>query len=224
MRVFAFRHAPYEDLGTIRDVLASLAIDVECFDLYTGAPAPDIAAADGLIFMGGPMGVNDGLPYLDREMELIRDAAQRSQPVLGICLGAQLIAGALGGRVYRNAMPEIGWFHLRLASGASTDQIFSQVSASPTVFQWHNDTFDLPPGATLLASTDVCPNQAFRCGGSIYGLQFHPEMTAAMIVDWQTHAAQCGEPVAPIDPAPHGVDLPALCRTIVAGWSKVLYA
>jgi GMP synthase (glutamine-hydrolysing) len=224
MRVFAFRHAPYEDLGTIRDVLASLAIDVECFDLYTGAPAPDIRTANGLIFMGGPMGVNDGLPFLDREMELIRDAARRSQPVLGVCLGAQLIAQALGGRVYRSATPEIGWFQLRLTSGASADRIFSQVSASPTVFQWHNDTFDLPPGATLLAGSDACPNQAFRCGVNIYGVQFHPEMTADMIQDWQTHAAQCGDPVTPIDPAPRGVELPALCRTILTGWSKVLHA
>jgi len=222
MRVFAFRHAAYEDLGTIRDVLASLAIDVECFDLYTGAPSPDIRAADGLIFMGGPMGVNDGLSFLDREMDLIRQAAQRGQGILGICLGAQLIAQALGGRVYRSAQSEIGWFQVLLSGGAHADPIFSRIGSSPTVFQWHNDTFDLPPGATLLASSEACPNQAFRCGENIYGLQFHPEMTAAMIDDWQTHAAQCGEPVERIDPAPAGVDLPALCRTIVAGWTKVL--
>jgi GMP synthase (glutamine-hydrolysing) len=222
MRVFAFRHAAYEDLGTIRPVLASLGIAVDCFDLYTGAGAPDIRAADGLIFMGGPMGVNDGLPYLDCEIALIREAAERRQGVLGVCLGAQLIAKALGGRVYKSAMAEIGWVTLRLANSASTDQVFSKVGASPTVFQWHNDTFDLPKGATLLASSEACPNQAFRCGANIYGVQFHPEMTAGMIEDWQMHAALCGEPVEPIDPASRGVDLPELCETLLAGWSKVL--
>jgi len=222
MRVFAFRHASYEDLGTIRPILSSRGIEVECFDLYTGSPAPDIRDADGLIFMGGPMGVNDGLGFLHCEMELIRQAAQSGQGVLGVCLGAQLIARALGGRVYRSAMAEIGWHKLRLQSGATTDRVFSEVSASPTVFQWHNDTFDLPPGAALLASSDACPNQAFRCGDNVYGVQFHPEMTAAMIEDWQAHAARCGEPVAYIDPAPHGVKLPQLCETILTGWTRAL--
>src|SRR5690242_15805155 len=109
LRLLAFRHADYEDLGTIRPILASLEIDVTCFDLYTGAEAPDIRSADGLIFMGGPIGVNENLPFLDQEMALIRDAAERRIGVLGICLGAQLIAQSLGGRVYRSAMPEIGW-------------------------------------------------------------------------------------------------------------------
>jgi GMP synthase-like glutamine amidotransferase len=222
MRVFLFRHDPLEDLGTIRSTLASLAIEHECFDLYTGASAPDIRLADGLILMGGPMGVNDGLEYLECEMELVRQAANRGQGVLGVCLGAQLIARALGGRVYRSAMSEIGWVTLRLTAEAASDRVFSQAGAAPTVFQWHNDTFDLPPGAALLASSDACPNQAFRCGSNIYGVQFHPEMTPAMIVDWQQHAAMCGDPVAPIDPEPPRVDLPALCNTILTGWSRVL--
>jgi GMP synthase-like glutamine amidotransferase len=168
------------------------------------------------------MGVNDGLGFLDREMVLIREADQRSLGVLGVCLGAQLIAQALGGRVYKSAMAEIGWYTVRLQSGAATDRVFSEVSASPMVFQWHNDTFDLPPGATLLASSEACPHQAFRCGDNVYGVQFHPEMTAAMIEDWQAHAARCGEPVAYIDPVPHGVNLPQLCETILAGWAKAL--
>jgi GMP synthase-like glutamine amidotransferase len=222
MRVFAFRHAAYEDLGNIRPILTALGFTVECFDLYAGAPLPDIRDARGLIFMGGPMGVSDGLPFLDCEMELIRQAAQSSQGVLGVCLGAQLIARALGGRVYRSAMAEIGWATLRLAKSAATDGVFSNVSLAPTVFQWHNDTFDLPPGATLLASSEVCPNQAFRCGSNIYGVQFHPEMTAAMIEDWQAHAARCGEPVGFIDPAPQGVDLPQLCESILTGWTRAI--
>jgi GMP synthase-like glutamine amidotransferase len=220
MRVFAFRHAPYEDLGTIRPVLAALGIAVDTFDLYTGAPPPDIRDAAGLIFMGGPMGVNDGLPWLEAEMLLIRRAAEIHRPVLGVCLGAQLVAAALGGRVYRSASAEIGWFALRPAPAAAADPVFSRIGASPTVFQWHNDTFGLPPGATLLASSDACANQAFRSGDNVYGVQFHPEMTPEMIDDWQAHAARCGEPVAPIDPAPRGVDLPRLCEAIVVGWTE----
>jgi GMP synthase-like glutamine amidotransferase len=119
-------------------------------------------------------------------------------------------------------MSEIGWVTLRLTDSAASDDIFAQVPAGPTVFQWHDDTFDLPSGATLLASSDACVNQAFRCGGNIYGVQFHPEMTAAMIVDWQQHAAQCGKPVGPIDPAPRDVDLPELCERILTGWTRVL--
>jgi GMP synthase-like glutamine amidotransferase len=222
VRVFAFRHAAYEDLGTIRPALASLGIELECFDLYTGAPAPDTSSADGLIFMGGPMGANDGLPWLDRELVLIRQAAERRQGVLGVCLGAQLIAKALGGRVYKSATAEIGWVTLRLAEDASGDAVFSRIGAAPTVFQWHNDTFDPPPGARLLASSDICPNQAFRCGGNIYAVQFHPEMTADMIEDWQAHAASCGEPVERIGPSPRDTDLPQLCKTILTGWVEGL--
>src|SRR5262249_50192229 len=126
MRVFAFRHAAYEDLGTIRPVLESRGVAVECVDLYTGAAPPDIGSARGLIFMGGPMGVNDGLPYLECETALIRQAAERGQPVLGVCLGAQLIAKALGGAVYRNAVGEVGWFPIELTSDAAADPFFSR--------------------------------------------------------------------------------------------------
>ena len=111
------------------------------------------------------MSVNDDLPYLAREMEIIRQAVARRQPVLGICLGAQLIASALGATVRRNPAKEIGWFDLRFTEPPRPIRSFDGLSAE-TVFHWHGETFDLPPGAELLASSDLCRNQAFRVGES----------------------------------------------------------
>ena len=129
MRVLAFRHVPFEDLGLIAPVLAERRIDVDYADLYqAGAAMPDIAAYDALIFLGGPMSVNDDLPYLGSEMELIRQAVARRQPILGICLGAQLIARALGATVRRNSAKEIGWYDLRFTEAAAADRLFHGLS------------------------------------------------------------------------------------------------
>ena len=114
MRIFAFRHVPFEGAGRIHPVAERRGISIEYVDLYAGDAPPGIDAAAGLIFLGGPMSVNDGLPYLKQEMDLILAAIERRQPVLGICLGSQLIAKALGARVYRNPTKEIGWFDIHL--------------------------------------------------------------------------------------------------------------
>src|ERR1039457_4006716 len=120
MRVFAFRHVPFEDLGLIRASLEERGISIEYADLYhPGAPVPDTTQAAGLIFMGGPMSANDDLPWLRQELKLISRAVERRQPVLGVCLGAQLIAKALGSRVYQNAVKEIGWFEIHLTAAAA---------------------------------------------------------------------------------------------------------
>jgi len=219
MRVFAFRHAPLEDMGNLRPALQARGCTVECFDLcLEGARAPALQAADALVFMGGPMCANDDSAFLRREEELIREAAGSGQPVLGICLGSQLIARALGGRVYKSVMPEIGWFHIDVTAAGLADPVLAGAERPQPVFHWHQDTFDLPPGAELLATSPACRHQAFRCGRNIYGLQFHPEMTPAMIDDWQREAALCGEAVAPIDAARHAAALAAFCGSIVDGW------
>ena len=172
MRVLVFRHVPFEGLGLIAAVLGVRRIEVAFADLYQAdAPLPEIALYDALIFLGGPMSVNDDLPFLHREMELIRQAIARRQPILGICLGAQLIARALGATVRRNAAKEIGWYPLDFTEAARGDRLFDGLSRE-TVFHWHGETFDLPPGAELLASSDLCRNQAFRAGECVYGLQF----------------------------------------------------
>ena len=226
MRVVAFRHVPFEGLGWIASALAAHQVEVEYADPYReGAPLPDVDGAAGLIFMGGPMSVNDGLPWLRQEEGFIRRAAARGKPVVGVCLGAQLIARSLGARVYRNAVKEIGWFDIRLTPAARDDALFTGLPAQETVFHWHGETFDLPPGAVLLASSDRCLHQAFRLGSNVYGLQFHPEVTPEMIADWCGQDANCGdlrELDRPIDPHLHAPRLAGLSRTIFGRWCGLL--
>jgi len=187
MKVRAFRHVPFEDVGHIRPVLESRGVSLECVDLYRPEASLPDTGVDALIFMGGPMSVNDGLPYLEIEMSLIRDSVPGGVPVFGVCLGAQLIAKALGAGVEPNAQKEIGWFNVQLTEAAAADPVFRDLGPELTVLQWHAETFDLPQGATLLASSPLCRNQAFRLGSATYGIQFHPEVTADMIADWCRH-------------------------------------
>jgi GMP synthase (glutamine-hydrolysing) len=218
MRVLAFRHAEEEDLGSIRPILEARGVEVECVDLYAGAPLPDVSRAAGLIFMGGAMCANDGVEFLCRELELIGDAARRGQPVFGVCLGAQLIAKALGGKVYASAMQEIGWSSIQLTESASSDPLFSRLASTVEVFQLHRDTFDLPAGSVWLARSEACPHQAFRAGENIYGVQFHPEMTPQMCREWRDVLG------VPDWHTPDGAypALAATCETLMEGWRDLL--
>jgi GMP synthase (glutamine-hydrolysing) len=228
VRVLAFRHVPFEGLGRIAPVLDELGIAFHDAEAYRdGASLPHPAAYDGLIFMGGPMSVNDPLPYLAREMGVIQEAARIGQPVLGVCLGAQLIAKALGARVYRNPIKEIGWFDVEFTPAAARDPLFAGAAPRETVFHWHGETFDLPAGAVRLASSSRCRNQAFRVGETIYGLQFHLEVTPAMIEDWCRQDANCGdvcELTEPLDPSWNAARLDVLSRSIFGNWGKLLNA
>ena len=216
--ILAFRHSAGEDLGNVRPTLEHRGFTVQTVDLYTGVPMPQLSDAAGLVFMGGPMCANDDLPYLHHELNVIRHAAARRQPILGICLGAQLIAKALGGAVHRNAAHEVGWTDIHLTDAASSDPLFSQLDPVENVFQLHDDTFDLPAGATRLASSPACRNQAFRCGATIYGLQFHPEMTRELIEDWRADLNLPGL----VAPPPACARLAKTCEKIVGGWSTLL--
>lgn len=217
--VFAFRHVPFEDLGLIRPPLEERGISIEYADLYRpGAPLPDVTRAAGLIFMGGPMSANDDLPYLRQELQLIAQAVERSQPLLGVCLGAQLIAKAVGAKVYRNAVKEIGWFDVHLTKPAARDALFAGVGPAETVFHWHGETFDLPPGAEWLASSKACRNQAFRIGANVYGLQFHLEVTPAMIEDWCAQSANCAD----VDPRRNAARLADLSSLVFGRWCDLL--
>lgn len=228
MRVLAFRHVPFEHLGQIQPALESRGIGFAYADLYRdSAPLPDPADYAGLIFMGGPMSVNDGLPYLEREMAWIAAAVGRGQPVLGVCLGAQLIAKALGGRVYRNPVKEVGWFDIEFTPTAARDPLFACTRPLETVFHWHGETFELPPGAAHLAHSAACRNQAFRAGRNVYGLQFHLEVTPAMIADWCRQDANCGdvrELAQPIDPHQNAVRLEELSHSVFGAWCEMLAA
>lgn len=224
-KVLAFRHVPFEDLGMIGVSLDSHQIACEYIDLYSGGRGPDVGGSNGLIFMGGPMSVNDDLPYLRREIELIGKAVRLGLPILGVCLGAQLIAKALGCRVYANDVREIGWFPIEWSSAAARDRLHHDLSGRDTVFHWHGETFDLPAGAELLASSDACRNQAYRVGENIYGLQYHLEVTPAMIANWLTQDANCGdlrEVATPIDPEAHAGRLAELAGVVFGRWCELV--
>ncbi len=227
MRVLAFRHVPFEGIGLIGRTLAERNIEVDYADLYCAdAEVPDAAAYDGLIFLGGPMSVNDDLPYLAREMEWIRQAVAQGRPVLGICLGAQLIARAMGANVRSNAAKEIGWYDLRFTDAAARDPLFDGLSLE-TVFHWHGETFDLPRGGELLASSDLCCNQAFRLGDRVYALQFHLEVTPDMIADWCAQDDNCGdmrELQSVIDPCYNSRRLEELSSQVFGRWSELVHS
>ncbi len=219
--VLVFRHAPFEHLGLLEEILP----EFEYVDLYLDPAAPLPATPTALVFMGGPMSANDDVPYLKRELEIICDAAARGIPMLGICLGAQLIAKALGARVYRNPVKEIGWYPIAWRPETATDPLLHNCAGETTVFQWHGETFDLPAGAVWLASSDACAHQAFRAGQGIYGFQFHLEVTPEMIADWVQQDANCGdvrELLQPIDPHAHAASLRAFCRAVFVPWAQSL--
>jgi GMP synthase (glutamine-hydrolysing) len=136
--------------------------------------------------LGGPMNVDEveKYPFLAAEVPWIQESLTRGVPLLGICLGAQLLAKACGAKVYSQGIKEIGWYPLELTPAAEADPLWKGCGPCLTVFQWHGDTFDLPPGAVLLAQSPQCVHQAFRIRQSAYGLQFHLEMTREMIDDW----------------------------------------
>jgi len=226
MHVVAFRHVPFEGLGLIEPALQDRGITVEYADLFQeGAAVPDAAGAAGLIFMGGPMSANDDLPYLAQEIQLIREAVERGQPVLGVCLGSQLIAKALGACVFRNSTKEIGWFDIRLTEAGRQDPLLASLDEPETVFHWHGETFDLPDGAVWLAYSDACRHQAFRVGSNVYGLQFHLEVTPEMIADWCSQDANCGdvrELHEPVEPKFNADRLAALSRIVFGRWCALL--
>jgi GMP synthase-like glutamine amidotransferase len=225
-RVLAFRHVPFEGLGRIESALQSRGIEFDYADLYAANEPPRSPSEyDALIFMGGPMSVNDDLAYLRREEEYIRQAIAREVPVLGVCLGAQLIAHALGAAVRRNPVKEIGWFDITRTPAGGRDPLFSDCGERESVFHWHGETFDLPRGAELLASSERCRNQAFRMGQSVYALQYHLEVTPGMIAAWCLEDANC-EDVRDLEtpPDPHAnVDrLKTLAGTTFGNWCDLV--
>jgi GMP synthase-like glutamine amidotransferase len=178
-RVHWLQHVRFEGLGSIAAWLEAHRARVTTSRLFEDPRLPDAGGLDWLIVMGGPMSVNDEVlhPWLRAEKRLIAEAISRGLTVLGICLGAQLIASALGARVYRHTQPEIGWFPVERTVPRWPGGPANWLPHTCTVFHWHGETFDLPPGTQQIARSAACENQAFAAGTRIIGLQFHPEAT-----------------------------------------------
>lgn len=182
-RAVAIRHVPHEGLGAIEGALIDAGIVYQYGHPTEISGLPDY---DYLIILGGPWSVYDGFPWLDAELQLIREAMEKNIPILGICLGAQLIATALGAEVRPCGPKEIGWYPLRLTEEGGNDALLGHLGEEETVFQWHGDMFDIPAGAVHLAASPLCRNQAFRYGDSVWALQFHLEVTPPMVEQWLT--------------------------------------
>ncbi len=181
--VAIFRHAAIEGPGYLAQFLDAQQIPWQLIAIDAGEAVPQSAKAySGLVFMGGPMSVNDDLPWIAPVMALIRDAVARDIPLLGHCLGGQLMAKALGGVVSRNPVKEIGWGEVAVADNDIAHRWFGE-TRNFQAFHWHGETFTLPQGATHLLSSPYCANQGFAIGKHL-ALQCHVEMTAAMIAGW----------------------------------------
>jgi GMP synthase-like glutamine amidotransferase len=197
-RAIILQHTPTEGPGRVAELLAARGVAWEVRALHQGDPVPAaLAAGELLVVMGGPMGVGDAgspaYPFLAPEIALLAACVARDEPVLGICLGAQLLAAGAGAPVYPNTRPgpdgrpvaarEVGWGEVDLI-GADREPILAGLPARPLVLHWHGDTFDLPAGAVHLAATAACRNQAFRLRGRQVGLQFHCELDPTTIATW----------------------------------------
>jgi len=182
--VLIFRHVSCEGPGYLADVLDANKIPRQLVRIDEGMRVPSHAGeAGGLVFMGGPMSVNDELPWIQDELALIRDAHHRGIPVLGHCLGGQLISKALGGMVTRNPVTEIGWFPMECAGTTPGTGWLQKISFATECFHWHGETFTLPAGAQPLFKSRFCRNQGFVLGTTL-ALQCHVEMQAGMVKEW----------------------------------------
>ena len=179
MKLHYLQHVPFEGLGSIASWAKARRAQISRTRLFAGEALPSADEIDLLVVMGGPMGVYDerDYPWLIREKEFLKQAMDTDTHVLGICLGAQLIADVLGAKVYPNNHKEIGWFPIEGVRAANSSSIGKVLSNADKVFHWHGDTYDLPTGATHLAKSHACKNQAFSVGDKILALQFHLETT-----------------------------------------------
>ncbi len=194
MSVLICKNISTEGPGTIEDYLRLKEIPYTIIDLCKGASLPDATSFDTLIMLGGPMSVNDDISYIRKEEELVRDFALVGKKMLGVCLGAQIMAKAFGAKVYKGPGPEVGWLDITLCEQGLRDSLMIMMASHPDsgaiwkkskVFHWHGETFDIPQGASRLAFSDLYPNQAFKYGRG-YAFQFHIEVTEQIIYDWMS--------------------------------------
>ena len=229
--VLVLQHVGCETLGTIADALAAAGATPQYIRTFSGQPVPkEIGAAAGLIVMGGPQSVyeQDRYPFLRDEQRLIADALQREIPVLGVCLGSQLLAATLGAPVTKGRQKEIGWYPVTLSDDAKNDALFAGIKREFTGFHWHGDIFDLPHGAVSLASTALTPHQAFRYSRHAYGFLFHLEVTSPQIAEMVTlfadelHAAGADAHAILSETKKHLPQLHKLGTGVFRAWTSLL--
>lgn len=189
MRVHCFQHVPFEGLGSIEAWTRTTGSEVSWTRFFESDAVPLPDDVDLLVVLGGPMSANDDatFPWLAAERRWIREAIEDEKGVIGICLGAQLIARTMGARVYPNREREIGWWPIEGVGAGETHPAWAAVRSETMVFHWHGETFDLPPGAVHLARSAGCEHQGFRMGERVMGLQFHLESTPAGVRDMVSH-------------------------------------
>ncbi len=206
-KVLVFQHVPYEILGTLDPLLRAAGYRIRYVNFGREPEAePDVDKYQGLIILGGPMNVDmtEKYPHLATEVRLIKRAMDQGIPILGICLGAQLIAKTLGASVRKNPEKEIGWYDISLTEEGKQDPLMRHLEDKRPIFEWHSDTFDLPDGAVHLAYGESCANQAFRYGDNVYGFQFHMEVDGPLVERWLNtpiYQAEIEQTNGKIDPA-----------------------
>ncbi|MBN1765231.1 MAG: type 1 glutamine amidotransferase [Sedimentisphaerales bacterium] len=183
MRIHSLEHVPFEDSAHIGVWARGKRYAVTRTAFYRNETLPELNALDALVIMGGPMNVYEYrlYPWLRREKEFISEAIAGGKVVIGVCLGAQLVANVLGGRIIRNPHKEIGWFEVSLTPEAQNSAVFSRLPQTFNPFHWHGDTFTIPPGAQRMAGSHACAKQAFQYGRNVFGLQFHLEYSRESI-------------------------------------------
>jgi GMP synthase (glutamine-hydrolysing) len=229
-QVLVLQHVACEGLGTIEPVLAAAGLTPRYVRIHAGEPVPaSVGSAAGLIVMGGPMSVyeHDELPHLKDEMRLIEAAIQAERPVLGVCLGSQLLAHVLGARVYPSGGKEVGWHRVTLTDEGASDPLWSGLPREFEGFHWHGDIFDLPPDAVPLAGSRMTPLQAFRYGQRAYGILCHLEVTGPQIAEmcrrFPRDLADAGTTAEEMErgAAAHLAELTRLGQLLFAGWAKL---
>jgi GMP synthase-like glutamine amidotransferase len=217
VNVLIVKNVTSEGPGTIEDHLRTTDTPFTIIDLERGHSLPDIAPFSHVIILGGPMAVYemDAVPYLRDEARSIEKAIKTGKHVLGVCLGAQMLAHVLGSRVYPGSRKEIGWYDVALSDEGMSDRCMAELAVegrkTAQVFQWHGDTFDLPSNCVRLASSDLYPNQAFRYFDRVYALQFHIEVTPGIVSGWLRN--EKGIDVPFIDKRSREIYAPYLKRT-----------
>lgn len=191
MKIHYLQHVPFEGLGNIETWAKLQGHVLSSTHFYQDESLPNLEEFDFLVVMGGPMNIyeENKYPWLVNEKKFIEQAIKYDKIVLGICLGSQLIADVLGAKVFPNPEPEIGWFPIELTTEAQTSNVFNVLPKQLTVFHWHGDTFELPQGATRMASSAGCKNQAFIYGKKAIGLQCHLEATKSSVQKLIEHGA-----------------------------------